>query len=44
MKSEYDALLKSGMFFEFHPNLTGLWEKDKAEWGKIYRKLKKNRI
>ena len=41
MKAEYDRLLKSGMFFEFYPNLTGNWEKDKIEWAKIYIKLPK---
>lgn len=28
-KKNYDLLLKSGMFFEFHPELSGNWEKDK---------------
>jgi hypothetical protein len=28
-KERYDSLLKSGMFWEFHPELTGDWEKDK---------------
>jgi hypothetical protein len=28
-KFEYNALLESGMFFEFHPELSGDWEKDK---------------
>ena len=28
-KPEYDKLLKSGMFFEFHPTWTGEWHKDK---------------
>ena len=28
-KEEYDRLLKSGMFWEFHPSWTGEWEKDK---------------
>lgn len=43
MKAEYDALLKTGMFFEFYPDLIGEWEKDKDQWRKIYRKLKKSR-
>ena len=25
----YNKLLEDGMFFEFHPELTGEWEKDK---------------
>lgn len=28
-KENYDKLLASGMFWEFHPELTGEWEKDK---------------
>lgn len=28
-KDDYDSLLKSGMFFEFHPELSGNWEQDK---------------
>ena len=28
-KSNYLKLLKSGMFFEFHPELTGNWKEDK---------------
>jgi hypothetical protein len=32
---EYKSLLKSGMFFEFFPQLTGNWEDDKDEFEKI---------
>lgn len=28
-REEYNKLLASGMFFEFHPTWTGEWEKDK---------------
>ena len=28
-KDDYDLLLKSGMFGEFHPELSGNWEEDK---------------
>ena len=28
-KDDYDLLLKSGIFFELHPELSGDWEKDK---------------
>ena len=28
-RESYDKLLKSGMFFEFHPTWTGEWDKDK---------------
>lgn len=27
-EESYDKLLKSGMFWEFHPELTGNWEED----------------
>lgn len=27
-KEQYDLLLKSGMFYEFHPELTGDWNID----------------
>ena len=36
IKDEYDLLLKSGMFWEFYPDLTGDWEKDKS---KFFKKL-----
>ena len=32
MKNEYEELLKTGMFFEFYPNLTGVYELDKNFW------------
>jgi len=38
--SEYQKLLKSGMFWEFYPDLTGVWRKDKSEWMKYFKKLK----
>ncbi len=28
-KEDYDKLLNSGMFWEFHPELSGDWNKDK---------------
>ena len=28
-KKNYDILLKSGMFWESYPELSGVWEKDK---------------
>ena len=34
LKRDYNKLLKSGMFFEFHPELSGEWKKDK----KVIRK------
>ncbi len=41
-KDTYFKLLKSGMFWEFHPELIGEWEKDKSKWSKIYKKMKDN--
>lgn len=29
-KSDYDKLLATGMFWEFHPELTGAWNVDKV--------------
>ncbi len=29
---EYDALLVSGFFWEFYPELTGNWEEDEEVW------------
>lgn len=43
MKNEYQQLLKSGMFFEFYPSLTGNWEKDKNQWRREWNILKKIR-
>jgi hypothetical protein len=34
-QQSYKELLNSGMFFEFHPELTGDWDKDKDYWNKI---------
>lgn len=31
-KQEYDALLKSGMAWEFYPWLTGIWKEDKEQF------------
>ena len=31
-KKEYEALLKSGMAWEFHPWLTGIWNNDKERF------------
>ena len=38
-KKNYDSLLKSGMFWEFHPELSGVWEKDKKN-----HKYERNRV
>jgi hypothetical protein len=31
-KKEYEALLKSGMAWEFYPWLTGIWKEDKERF------------
>lgn len=40
---EYEGLLKTGMFHEFYPHLSGNYEQDKESWKVEYRKLKKQR-
>ncbi len=37
-KNDYQRLVTSGMFWEFHPTWTGEWEKDK--WAFCYDKKK----
>ena len=34
-KEYYDAVLKTGMFFEWYPQLTGDWSKDELAWVKL---------
>lgn len=43
---EHFGLYKSGMFYEFFPNLTGVWEKDKKYFVKFItdRELKKEYV
>lgn len=43
IRRSYDLLLKSGMFFEFYPQLTGEWDKDKDFWYEEYHE-QMNRI
>lgn len=43
IRRPYDLLLKSGMFFEFYPQLTGEWDKDKDFWYEEYHE-QMNRI
>ena len=31
-REDYNTLLNSGMFFKFHPELTGNWKEDRLEW------------
>jgi hypothetical protein len=37
LREEYDAILESGMFFEWFPGLTGTWEEDKERWRTVHR-------
>jgi hypothetical protein len=39
---EYNLLLKSGMFWEFYPELNGNWEKDCDAWCLIYKDLNRD--
>ncbi len=41
-EKDYFDLLKSGMFWEIYPQLTGEWEKDKDEYIKSEEFLDKN--
>lgn len=42
-EEQYTKLLHSGMFWELHPELTGVWEKDQEGWISIQRDLEKFR-
>jgi hypothetical protein len=35
-KKAYDMLLKSGMFWEMYPELTGIYEEDQDFWFEEY--------
>lgn len=39
LKKAYLRLLFSGMFWEFHPELTGIWETDKDAWIQVQKEL-----
>ena len=41
--TEYFELLSSGMFWEFYPQLSGDWIKDRDKWELIYKQLQKSR-
>lgn len=41
---EYTKLLLSGMFWEFHPELTGEWLKDKQKWWKSKKRQRVVRV
>lgn len=34
----YNGILRTGMFFEWYPELTGDWEKDEKQWVAIHNK------
>lgn len=34
-REDYNTLLNSGMFWEFHPELTGNWKEDRLKWFEI---------
>ena len=36
--NSHHKLVKSGMFWEFHPELSGEWNKDRQEWYKVFIK------
>jgi len=38
-EKEYLGVLKSGMFWEWYPELTGVWKEDRVKWLKIYNDL-----
>lgn len=41
---EYRKVLnQTGFFFEWYPQLTGEWEKDKEEWFDIFKEMEENR-
>lgn len=42
-RKEYKGLLKTGMFFELYPNLSGNYELDKDFWRGEYKRLTTNR-
>lgn len=35
-KEYYDQVVKSGMFFEWYPSLTGVWKEDQLVWVKMH--------
>jgi len=37
-KEEYESILKSGMFFEFFPQLNGNWKDDEIEFTDFVKK------
>lgn len=35
----YRSILRSGMFWEFFPEHTGVWDDDKKDWAEAYEKI-----
>lgn len=44
IKSEYEQMIQSGMFYEFFPEYSGNWDKDKSQFTQFYKKREKNKI
>lgn len=43
IKKEYNALLGTGMFFEFFPGYNGEWDKDKEQFINFYKTREANK-
>jgi hypothetical protein len=43
IKTEYEALKKSGMFWEFFPELSGEWEVDRTPFTEFYERREERR-
>jgi len=41
IKVEYELLLKSGIFWEIYPELTGNWNKDYIKFIKVFKSKRK---
>ena len=41
-REEYEQLLKSGMFWEFYPELSGEWKNDRLQWLEIQGVINKD--
>lgn len=44
IRQEYEELKQSGMFWEFFPELSGVWERDQSPYTQFYieRERRKN--
>jgi hypothetical protein len=43
IKSEYEQLKASGMFWEFFPELSGEWERDQSPYTKFYQERERRK-